>query len=274
MLLSLKQTLEKHNIFATKSLGQNFLLDQNITDKIINLGMSCLSINSFSENNICEIGPGPGGLTRAILKSKPKSFVAIEMDKRFIPIIEELKNEYDTEINIIQGNALDFDIAKITNSPRYIISNLPYNISVTLLTSWLKNMEKYQAMILMFQKEVAERIIAKTHTKDYGRLSVLSQLTCNIVKLIDLPPHVFTPAPKIWSSVLLFTPKKQPLNNATIEKIEKITSTVFSKRRKMLRQSLKSNPKILLKAIDIGIDPTSRPEEISPNMFLELAKSL
>ena len=274
MLLPLKETVEKHGLLAQKSLGQNFLLDQNITNKIIALSLNKQGLANFNSINICEVGPGPGGLTRAILNENPSSISVIEMDRRCIAIMEELKHEYNNiPFNIINGDALKYDISKEVISPRQVISNLPYNVSVPLLIGWLKNIKEYSALTLMFQKEVAERIMAEPRTKDYGRISILSQLTCKIDKLMDLSPECFIPAPKIWSTVLLFQPKEEKIPSHLIENIEKITSLAFGQRRKMLRQSLKSMPNLLSKFEELGIQPTARAEELTPEQFLTLASN-
>ncbi len=275
MLLSLRETVQKHGLLASKALGQNFLLDRNITDKIIRLSLSKQGLSSFSGINLCEIGPGPGGLTRAALEENPKSLTVIEMDERCIAIMEELKNAYkEIPFTIINGDAMTFDIGREINEPRQIVSNLPYNISVPLLTGWLHQIKNYQAMTLMFQKEVAERICAPTRCKDYGRLSVLAQLTCHICKLMDLPPECFTPAPKIWSTVLLFTPKSEVPSADILNKVEKITNLAFGQRRKMLRQSLKTMPKLLEICQQEGIELTARAEELEPQIYLRLAQFL
>lgn len=272
MLPTLRETVEFYGLLANKSLGQNFLLDSNITDKIIRLSLAQQNISDFKNHNIIEIGPGPGGLTRSILGANPKSLTVVEMDSRCIKIMEDLKVETDTPMDIVNGDALLFDPVANISAPRQIISNLPYNISVPLLLKWLCQIKNYTALTLMFQKEVAERIMAPTHNKDYGRVSIIAQLTCSIKKLFDLNPECFTPAPKIWSSVLLFQPLDTAINTEEITKIEKITALAFGQRRKMLRQSLKSIKNITAKLEQIGINPTARAEEVSPQKFLELSQ--
>ena len=274
MLPSLRQTVENHGLLASKALGQNFLLDRNITDKIIRLSLNCQGIDSFADCHVCEIGPGPGGLTRAIVEAAPASLTVIEMDRRCIEIMEELKAQTPIPFRIINGDALQYDLSREIDAPRQIISNLPYNVSVPLLIGWLQDSSRYRAMTLMFQKEVAERITAPTRCKDYGRLSVLAQLTCGIVKLMDLPPECFTPAPKIWSTVLLFRPKTTVPDKQIVQKVEKITSAAFGQRRKMLRQSLKQFPGLTEKCGSLGISLTARAEELTPEMFLQLAQNL
>lgn len=273
-LCSLKETVEKHELLAKKSLGQNFLLDINITNKIIRTSLQLQKKESFSEEYVYEIGPGPGGLTRAILNANPKKLIVIEMDKRCIRIMEEIQEAIPNKLEIIEGDALKFDFITPPEKPKNIVSNLPYNISVPLLIMWLKNMKHFDSLTLMFQKEVAERICADTGNKNYGRISVLSQLICNIKHIMNLNPNCFVPAPKIWSSVLLFTPKKNIPSEDIVKKLEKITEMAFGQRRKMIRQSLKSLPNLdeLLSLADI--QPTDRAENISPEQFLIIAQNV
>ncbi|MBQ8785770.1 MAG: 16S rRNA (adenine(1518)-N(6)/adenine(1519)-N(6))-dimethyltransferase RsmA [Alphaproteobacteria bacterium] len=272
MLPTLRETVDFYGLMANKALGQNFLLDSNITDKIIRRSLAKQEISNFNNFNIIEVGPGPGGLTRSILQENPKSLTVVEMDSRCIKIMEDLRPETDSPMNIINGDALEFDIKENTSAPRQIISNLPYNVSVPLLIKWLQEIKNISAMTLMFQKEVAERIMAPTHCKDYGRVSVIAQLTCQIDKLMDLNPECFTPAPKIWSSVLLFRPLNNAINKEEIAKVEKITSLAFGQRRKMLRQSLKSLSGINEKLEKLGISSTCRAEELTPQQFLDLSR--
>lgn len=272
MLPTLRETVDFYGLMANKALGQNFLLDSNVTDKIIRRSLAKQEISNFNNFNIIEVGPGPGGLTRSILQENPKSLTVVEMDSRCIKIMEDLRPETDSPMNIINGDALEFDIKENTSAPRQIISNLPYNVSVPLLIKWLQNIKEISAMTLMFQKEVAERIMAPTRCKDYGRVSVIAQLTCQIDKLMDLNPECFTPAPKIWSSVLLFRPLNNAINKEEIAKVEKITSLAFGQRRKMLRQSLKSLSGINEKLEKLGISSTCRAEELTPQQFLDLSR--
>lgn len=271
-LPSLRLTVDSHRLMAQKALGQNFLLDQNITDKIIHLSLQRQNLKNFNQANVFEVGPGPGGLTRAILKAEPQSLTVIEMDERCIAIMNEIREKTGDILHIINGDAMQTDIESLSPSPRHIISNLPYNISVPLLVGWLKNIKAFNSLTLMFQKEVAERITAPIKTKDYGRISVLSQLQCKIDHLMDLNPECFTPAPKIWSSVLLFRPLEKTLTAEQITKIEKLTTLAFGQRRKMIRQSLKSIPDLEEKCLRLNIPLTARAEELTPQQFLSLAK--
>ena len=256
---------------AKKTLGQNFLLDQNITDKIVRLSLQHQNLKDFSQSFVFEIGPGPGGLTRAILSANPQELTVIEMDERCISIMEEIQEKTGNTLKIINGDALQTDIKELSPAPRHIISNLPYNISVPLLIKWLKEINNYSSLTLMFQKEVAERIMAPIKSKDYGRISVLSQLQCHIEHLMDLSPNCFTPAPKIWSSVLLFRPKENTLTSEQITKIENLTTLAFGQRRKMIRQSLKSISNLEDKCQQLNIPLTARAEELTPEQFLSLA---
>ena len=274
MLPALRTTVEAHGLMAKKALGQNFLLDQNITDKIIHLSLAGQNLSDYKGANVFEIGPGPGGLTRAILSAEPDNLTVIEMDERCIDIMQEIKNKVGDRLTIINGDALKQNLAALADAPRHIVSNLPYNISVPLLISWLKDIENFTSLTLMFQKEVAERIMAKTKTKDYGRISVLSQLLCKVEKLFDLNPECFVPAPKIWSSVLLFTPLHSGLSEKDIANIERLTTLAFGQRRKMIRQSLKSISNLELLCQKLNIPLTMRAEELTPEQYLALARLL
>ena len=196
------------------------------------------------------------------------------MDERCIEIMNELKSFAGEKLEIINGDALKINFAEQDIPPRNIVSNLPYNISVPLLTGWLKQIESFSSLTLMFQKEVADRICAPTNCKDYGRISVLAQLQCSIERLFDLNPNCFVPAPKIWSTVLLFKPLHAGIDNTELNKIEKITALAFGQRRKMIRQSLKSLPGIKEKLEQLQIPETYRAEQLTPKQYFELAKLL
>ena len=273
-LPSLRITVEAHGLMAKKALGQNFLLDKNITDKIIRSSLTAQGIADFSSAFCFEIGPGPGGLTRSILEAEPQKLTVVEMDERCISIMSEIKERVKDRLEIINGDALKINFSSFARKKKHIISNLPYNISVPLLINWLKDIKAYQSLTLMFQKEVAERIMSPTNCKDYGRLSVLAQLQSKITPLLTLNPECFTPAPKIWSQVLLFVPQENVLSTDQIKKIEHLTTLAFSQRRKMIRQSLKSIANLEQKCAQIGIQTTYRPEQITPQQFLSLANLL
>ena len=272
-LPSLRDTVEKYELLAKKSLGQNFLLDMNITNKIVRSSLEARHKTSFAGEAVYEVGPGPGGLTRAILEAKPEELTVIEMDSRCIEIMRDIQNATTAKMNIVEGDALAYDFLQNSDLPVNIISNLPYNISVPLLTGWLKNMRHFASLTLMFQKEVAERIIATPNHKNYGRISVLAQLVSKVKPLFNLPPTCFVPAPKIWSSVLLFEPleRSEPISQDVLQKVEKITALAFGQRRKMIRQSLKSLPNLEVICAEAGIDLTARAENLTPEDYLHLA---
>jgi len=272
--LSLKEVVDKNGLMAKKSLGQNFLLNQNIPDKIIRVSLEKQGIIDFSDANVFEIGPGPGGLTRAIINNKPKKLTVIEMDERCIKIMTELKEETKINMDIVNSDALKVDFSEFEGNRKQVISNLPYNISVPLLIKWLKKMNSYEALTLMFQKEVAERIMASVKTKDYGRISVLAQLCARVEKLFDINPECFVPAPKIWSTVLLFQPFKKYLDENIISKVEILTEKAFGQRRKMIRQSLKSIIGIEKACELVGVKMTMRAEEITPEQYYLIAKHI
>lgn len=268
---TLRQTVEEYGLMAKKSLGQNFLLDQNATDKIIRLSVDKQGLTDLKDFSVLEIGPGPGGLTRAVLSACPKSLTVIEMDERCIEIMQELKKQTDIPFNILNADALGVDVSSLHLENLQIVSNLPYNISVPLLTKWLENIDKIEAMTLMFQKEVAERICAPIKTKEYGRLSVLAQLVCQVEKLWTLNPECFVPAPKVQSTVLLFKPLKNHPSNEILHIVEKLTMAAFSQRRKMIRQSLKNVPNLENLCLKAGVPLTARAEEITPQQYLLMA---
>lgn len=274
-MLSTKEFVEKYGLMAKKALGQNFLLDGNITDKIMRLSLQAQGLSDLTNERLVEVGPGPGGLTQAVLRQKPEKLTVIEMDERCLEILAEIRAYYP-QLEICCGDALKFDWqAKVADEGKlHIVSNLPYNISVVLLTGWLKTIENFKSLTLMFQKEVADRILADTGTKDYGRLSVMAQLQCEVIRLFDLPPTCFVPAPKIWSSVLLFLPKKEQVSPLLLDKIEMLTGLAFGQRRKMIRQSLKGINGILEHLEALGIAPTLRAEDLTPEQYLDIAKRL
>ncbi len=271
-LPSLRDTVEQYGLMAKKSLGQNFLLDMNITDKIIRCSLEAQGKADFKNENVYEIGPGPGGLTRAILKANPQKLTVIEMDSRCIEIMHDIKKIVGEQLQIVEGDALQYDFTADRSAVKNIVSNLPYNISVPLLLNWLKNMQNFASLTLMFQKEVAERITAEPNNKTYGRISVMAQLTCKIKTLFNLNPNCFVPAPKIWSTVLLFEPLATIPPADILQKVEKLTEAAFNQRRKMLRQSLKSVANLQQICEQANIDPTVRAENLSPQQYLKLAE--
>lgn len=273
-LPSLKATVDAYSLMAKKALGQNFLLDRNITDKIIKMSLDVQGKKDFCEDYVFEVGPGPGGLTRSILSNNPKKLTVVEMDERCIKIMEDIKDKVGDRLDIIAGDAMKQNFGAMGAKPRHVVSNLPYNVSVPLLIGWLKDIESFDSLTLMFQKEVADRILAKTKTKDYGRVSILAQLLCKIDRLFDINPNCFVPAPKIWSTVLVFRPLHSGLTSKQISNIEKLTNMAFGQRRKMIRHSLKAVSGIenILSSLNIGNN--LRAEELTPEQFLQIANKI
>ena len=263
-LPTIKETLKKNNVKINKSLGQNFLFDLNLTDKIVkNSEPICPTV--------IEIGPGPGGLTRSILKKKPNVLYTIDKDKQSEKMLTDIKKIYRDNLIIITDDALHYPIWELGDSPRQVIANLPYNTGTKMLTSWLKHIQHFDLLTLMFQKEVADRIVAKQGSKNYGRLSILTNWLTKSKKLFDIPSKAFIPRPKITSSVIQLKPLHKPLYNVSFESIEKITQMAFSQRRKMIKTSLKKvNGHIILK--ELNISPNLRPENLSIIDFCKIAE--
>jgi 16S rRNA (adenine1518-N6/adenine1519-N6)-dimethyltransferase len=266
-LLSIKSIIGKHGLSPKKNLGQNFLLDLNITNKIV----SAAQVKTGEE--VLEIGPGPGGLTRSILAKNPSKLVVIEQDKRCVVALEELKLTYP-QLAIINDDALLAKEEDLVPIKTKIIANLPYNISTVLLLKWLNQGNYWQSMTLMFQKEVADRIMAMPGNKNYGRLSVIAQLICQVEWHFDLKPECFFPPPKVTSSVISLYPKSKQLDKEVINTVEKICKILFNQRRKMLRATLKQvHPNLEALLDNTGISLTQRPEEIPVESFIKIAKN-
>lgn len=273
----LRDVIARHGLKAEKKLGQNFLLDQNITDKIVKLA------GGLRGKTVFEIGPGPGGLTRSLLQTDAAKVIAVEFDERAVRALEELRSASGGRLEIVQGDALEIDLLRLPPHPtlspqgrgekRAVVANLPYNIATLLLIGWLEQVRRipgaFDSLTLMFQKEVAERIIAKPRQKAYGRLSVISQWLCDVKKVYDLPPSAFTPAPKVSSSVVHFVPKILAPEAPSFAAVGQITAAAFGQRRKMIRTSLKDYADRLEKA---GIDPELRAENLAVEDFVALAK--
>ncbi|MCP5363097.1 MAG: 16S rRNA (adenine(1518)-N(6)/adenine(1519)-N(6))-dimethyltransferase RsmA [Rickettsiaceae bacterium] len=268
-LPSIAKLAAKHGIVPLKKLGQNFIFDETLCDKIV-------KASGLQDGNIAlEIGPGPGGLTRSILKASSGKLTVIEMDARCIPLLEEIKTVYP-DLIIKQADALKVSLSEIVTDEKItIISNLPYNIGSVLLTSWLLQSEKINSMTLMLQKEVVDRIIAKAGTKSYGRLSIICQIVCKITKCFDVSPKAFYPEPKIWSSVVRLEPKENVPNLQLLTKIEQITNLAFSGRRKMIKSSLKAlSPDISIILEKLSINQSLRAEDLLPENYLALAEAI
>ncbi len=254
-------------IKAKKSLGQNFLVDQNIINKIIN-------IVDIKDKNILEIGPGTGSLTLEILKKKPKKIILIEKDEKLINL---LKNRLNKDIEFINKDVLKVDENNLNNQILTVFGNLPYNISTEILSKWILNINPkkvwFSCLVLMFQKEVADRIISKFNTRDYGRLTILANWRLNIKKIMDIKPNSFQPKPKVESTVLFFEPKKNFTKFKNAKNLEKITRIFFMHRRKMIKKPFKQlfndNENI---ASELGIDLNLRPQNLDFNAYYELTK--
>ena len=264
----LRDVIERHGLSAKKSLGQNFILDLNITAKVAR------AAGPLEDATVVEIGPGPGGLTRALLISGAKRVVAIERDARCLPALAEIAEAYPGRLSIVEADALSTDIAALAgdNGPVKIVANLPYNIGTELLVRWLTPPRwppRWDSLTLMFQKEVAQRITAEPGRGAYGRLAVLAGWRTRSRIVFDLPPQAFTPPPKVTSSVVHLEPRAEPLP-ADAATLARVTEAAFGQRRKMLRQSLKSlGAERLLAAT--GIDGTRRAETLSVEEFVALA---
>lgn len=255
---------------AKKSLGQNFILDKNLLDKIVNVSKQ-KDTETFCEGTIIEIGPGPGGLTRSILEQGANRLIAIEKDERCLLYLQEIKRQCEDRFLLINEDALKINYASLTETPRAIISNLPYNVGTALLLAWLDNINLFSSFTLMFQKEVAERLVAVPRTSDYGRLSIITQWLCEVEIAFIVPPSCFTPPPKVTSAIVFLKPRKQPLYPANRKTLEKITSLAFNQRRKMIRSSLKSIPNIDCLCEKAGIETTCRAEELTVEQFCKLS---
>lgn len=266
----LRDVIQRHGLDARKALGQNFLLDLNLTQKIAR------SAGSLEGVTVIEVGPGPGGLTRAILSLGAKKVIAIERDSRCLPALAEISDHYPGRLEVIAGDALKVDFPSIApEGPVKIIANLPYNVGTQLLVNWLLPPTWppfWESLTLMFQKEVGQRIVANEDDDHYGRLGVLAGWRTDARMVFDVPPQAFTPPPKVTSTVVNLTPRPQPLP-CDAKKLERITHAAFGQRRKMLRQSLKPlGGEALLNKADI--DPARRAETLSVEEFVTLANTL
>jgi 16S rRNA (adenine1518-N6/adenine1519-N6)-dimethyltransferase len=266
----LREVIRRHDLSARKSLGQNFLLDLNLTGRIAR------AAGPLDGVTVVEIGPGPGGLTRALLAEGARRVIAVERDERALSALAEIAERYPDRLTVVPGDAMEFDPRPlIDNGPVRIVANLPYNIATPLLIGWLSAEPWppwYDRLILMFQREVAERLVAPPGGKQYGRLSVLTAWRAQAKILFDVHPSAFVPPPKVTSSVVQLIPRPDPLP-CNRRALERVTEAAFGQRRKMLRQSLKSlgtDPLPLLAAA--GIEPTARAEEIPIAGFAALAR--
>lgn len=265
----LGDVIARHGLSARKRLGQNFLLDMNLTRRIVRAAGSLRGVE------VVEVGPGPGGLTRAILESDARRVVAIERDARCVDALGELAAVHPDRLVVVNGDALETDVAARVSGPAKIIANLPYNIATALLVRWIPDLARFDGLTLMFQKEVAERLVARPGTKAYGRLSVLVQWAAKPVSHFDVPSAAFVPPPKVTSTVVGLAPLNPPPAPADRRSLERVTAAAFGQRRKMLRSSLKSL------GVDVGrllararTAPTARPEDLDVAAFCALARAL
>jgi 16S rRNA (adenine1518-N6/adenine1519-N6)-dimethyltransferase len=267
----LRDVIKRHGLIAKKSLGQNFLLDLNLTSRIAR------AAGPFDGVDVVEVGPGPGGLTRALLAQGARRVIAVERDERAIAALMEIAARYPDRLEAVAGDALTFDpLPRLGGAPARIVANLPYNIATALLVSWLTCEPWppwYDRLVLMFQREVAERIVASPGSKAYGRLSVLAGWRAEARILFDIAASAFVPPPKVTSSVVELVPRAHPLA-CERSALERVTQAAFGQRRKMLRQSLKSlGTDALALTAAAGIEPTARAEDIPIGGFAALARA-
>jgi 16S rRNA (adenine1518-N6/adenine1519-N6)-dimethyltransferase len=262
----LREVIARHGLDARRALGQHFLLDANLTGRIAR------QAGDLAGRQVVEVGPGPGGLTRALLDTAAAGVIAIEVDPRAIAAMHELAAARP-KLHVVAGDALALDLSELVPAPRQIVANLPYNIASPLLVGWLRQAARWERLTLMFQQEVAERICAAPDTPAYGRLSVLAQWLCAAEFRLRLPPAAFVPPPKVWSAVVVLTPRAAQPDAALFVTMERLTAAAFGQRRKMLRGSLKAlgGEALLARA---GIAPERRAETLSVAEFDRLARLL
>ena len=263
----LREVIARHGLAARRSLGQHFLLDENLTRRIVR------AAGPLTGRHVVEIGPGPGGLTRALLASDAASVTVVELDLRAVAAMQELAAETDGRLHVVSGDALAVDVASLVPVPRQVVANLPYNIATPLLIAWLRQAPAFERLTLMFQQEVAERICAVPATAAYGRLSVLTQWICATELLVRIPPAAFVPPPKVFSAVVGLVPHDMQPPPALFAAMERLTAAAFGQRRKMLRGALKPiGGEALLR--DAGIAPERRAETLTVAEFDRLARRL
>jgi 16S rRNA (adenine1518-N6/adenine1519-N6)-dimethyltransferase len=266
-MIPLRDVIARHGLSARRAWGQHFILDENVTRRIVR------AAGPLSGRHIVEIGPGPGGLTRALLGSDAASITVIEVDRRAVEAMEELADGTDGRLRIVADDVSTVDVVALVPRPRQIVANLPYNIATQLLIGWLRRASAFERLTLMFQQEVAQRICAAPCTADYGRLSVLAQWICHTELLLRLPPSVFVPAPKVSSAVVGLVPHGVQPEPTLFSVMERLTAAAFGQRRKMLRGALKElQGETLLR--EAGIAPERRAETLSVAEFDRLARLL
>jgi 16S rRNA (adenine1518-N6/adenine1519-N6)-dimethyltransferase len=260
----LRDVIRHHGLTAKRSLGQHFLLDLNLTARIARAAGDLAGVN------VIEIGPGPGGLTRALLEAGAARVIAVERDERCAAALEELAAIHPGRLSLVVGDALALDAAALAPPPRKIVANLPYNIATPLLIGWLRRIAAFESLTLMFQKEVVDRLTAAPGSRDYGRLSILAQWLAEVRREFNIAREAFTPPPKVASSVVTLRPRKAPVAEASWDALEAVTAAAFGQRRKMLRVSLKP---LGIDLAALGIDPTARAENLTVEQFCALARA-
>jgi 16S rRNA (adenine1518-N6/adenine1519-N6)-dimethyltransferase len=268
-LLPLREVIATHGLSASKALGQNFLLDEQLLDRIAAIP------GNLKDHPVLEVGPGPGGLTRALLRAGAR-VTAIEMDRRCLPALAELDAAFPGQLRVIQGDALAIDPLSLFDEPHAVVANLPYNVGTALFTGWLSGESwppAWTSLTLMFQQEVAQRIVATPGTGAYGRLAILAQWRANAKLAMKVHRSAFTPPPKVMSAIVHVTPAEMP-EGVSARVLERITEAAFGQRRKMLRQSLKGVPGALEALDTLGIDPQRRAETLSVAEFVNIASAL
>lgn len=268
----LRDVIDTHGLSAKKSMGQNFLLDLNLTAKIARMA------GSLDTHDVLEVGPGPGGLTRGLLSEGARKVLAVEKDERCLPILEEISAAYPDRLQYINDDALEIDVSAHLTPPIRICANLPYNVGTELLVRWLTPVQWppfWDSLTLMFQREVANRIVATPGSKAYGRLALLTQWRADAQIVMELPPEAFVPAPKVHSAVVHLTALQQPRFEADAKVLNRVVAAAFNQRRKMLRAGLKGvAPDIEDRLIAAGIKPTERAEQVSLEAFCALAREV
>ena len=265
----LREVIARHGLSASKALGQNFLFDEQLLDRIAAIP------GSLDGAKVLEVGPGPGGLTRALLRTGAE-VTAIEMDRRCLPALAELEAAFPGKLKVIEGDAMKIDPATLFDGPYHIASNLPYNVGTALFTGWLSGEAwppQWSSLTLMFQEEVARRIVAEPNTSAYGRLAVLAQWRSKAKLALKVHRSAFTPPPKVMSAIVHVVPGEAP-DGVSMRVLERLTEAAFGQRRKMLRQSVKGMPGAIEALERLGIDPQRRAETLSVDEFVTIAREL
>jgi len=260
----LREVIARHGLDSRRSLGQHFLLDGNLTARIARVA------GDLTGGSVIEVGPGPGGLTRALLDAGAARVIGVERDTRCVEALSELAAVYPDRLQIIEADALAVDLAGLVSPPRRIVANLPYNVSTPLLVRWLRGISAFVGLTLMFQKEVADRLTAEPGSRAYGRLSVVAQRQCRVQREFNVDARAFVPPPKITSTVVSLAPRSDRLDETGFAVLETVTAAAFGQRRKMLRTTLKP---LGLDLAALGIDPTQRAEDLTVEAFCALADS-